>query len=402
MRIGHRVLVGFCGLFFTAICSADAPRKITVEAGKFDRRDTIVQFALPKPATGQLHLVTSNGTRIPVQTEGLRAWFILASLKAGEETSFDIEPFDADAPAPFHSIITLTKVGGALKFTEGDRDILTYQGEKTPVPEGIEPVFQRGGYIHPVYTPSGKLLTDDYAPDHKHHHGIWSPWTKTEYEGRHPDFWNMGAKTGRVEFDSFGDTWSGFVCGGFRTNHKFIDMTASPEKPALTEVWDVVVFRPVKGKRSYFIFDITTTQNVVDSPLTLPKYHYGGMGFRGRREWKGVDGITFLTSEGKDRKNGNETRGRWCWAGGPAEDAQTIGITIMDHPGNFRSPQPMRLNPDQPFFCYAPSQLGDWKIEKGTPYVARYRFITADGAADVEEIERLWNDFADPPKVTVE
>ena len=175
----------------------------------------------------------------------------------------------------------------------------------------------------------------------------------------------------------------------------------TPEKTALTEVWEVIVYRPVSGAKPYYIFDLTTTQNVVDSPLTLPKYHYGGLGFRGRREWKGVDGCQFLTSEGKDRKNGNETRGRWCWVGGEA-DGGTIGIAIMDHPGNFRSPQPMRLNPDQPFFCYSPSQLGDWKIEKGTPYVASYRFIAADGAADVAEINRLWNDYAEPPKVTVE
>src|SRR6266566_5163143 len=56
--------------------------------------------------------------------------------------------------------------------------------------------------------PSGKLLTDDYPPDHKHHHGIWSPWTKTEFEGRHPDFWNMGQKLGRVEFVKLDDTFS--------------------------------------------------------------------------------------------------------------------------------------------------------------------------------------------------
>ena len=62
----------------------------------------------------------------------------------------------------------------------------------------------------------------------------------------------------------------------------------------------------------------------------------------------------------------------------------------------------MRLNPDEPFFCYAPSQGGDWVIEPGKPYVARYRFIVADGPVDAKEIERMWNDYATPPKVTVE
>jgi len=40
-------------------------------------------------------------------------------------------------------------------------------------------------------------------------------------------------------------------------------------------------------------------------------------------------------------------------------------------------------------------------IEPGKPYVARYRVIAADGPADAKEIERLWNDYANPPKVTV-
>ena len=78
------------------------------------------------------------------------------------------------------------------------------------------------------------------------------------------------------------------------------------------------------------------------------------------------------------------------------------GVAILCHPDNFRFPQPMRLHPDEPFFCYAPSQLGDWAIEPGKPYVARYRFVVSEGPADKAEIERLWNDYANPPKVTVE
>jgi hypothetical protein len=54
------------------------------------------------------------------------------------------------------------------------------------------------------------------------------------------------------------------------------------------------------------------------------------------------------------------------------------------------------LHPHEPFFCYAPSQLGDWKIQPGSPYVARYRFVVADGNPDPTEIERMWQDYADP------
>ena len=62
----------------------------------------------------------------------------------------------------------------------------------------------------------------------------------------------------------------------------------------------------------------------------------------------------------------------------------------------------MHLHPAEPFFCYAPSQLGDWEIAPGKPYVSRYRFIVSDGPPDKAELERLWNDYAQPPIVTLD
>ena len=48
-----------------------------------------------------------------------------------------------------------------------------------------------------------------------------------------------------------------------------------------------------------------------------------------------------------------------------------------------------------------PKQLDDWEIVPGKPYVARYRFIVADGAPDAAQLNRLWADYATPPTVTV-
>jgi hypothetical protein len=61
----------------------------------------------------------------------------------------------------------------------------------------------------------------------------------------------------------------------------------------------------------------------------------------------------------------------------------------------------MRIHPTEPFFCFAPSQLGRWEIVPNTPYVSRYRFVAFDGPPDPAMIERLWKDFADPPRVSV-
>ena len=82
-------------------------------------------------------------------------------------------------------------------------------------------------------------------------------------------------------------------------------------------------------------------------------------------------------------------------------DGKLAGIAILGHPENFRAPQPMRINPDDPFFNFAPSQLGQFEIKPGQPYVARYRYVVSDGPADKVELDRLWNDYANPPHVTI-
>ena len=77
------------------------------------------------------------------------------------------------------------------------------------------------------------------------------------------------------------------------------------------------------------------------------------------------------------------------------------GVTIMDHPDNFCFPQPVRLHPYMPYFCFAPAVLGSFDIEAGKPHVSRYRFCVHDGKVEPGVIERLWHDYTHPPMVRV-
>ena len=292
---------------------------------------------------------------------------------------------------------------GKVTLVDYGKKVFTYQGTKTDLPRSdIKPIFQRGGYIHPLYSPSGRLVTDDYSPNHVHHHGIWFPWTRTEFEGRSVDFWNMGEGKGTVEFLKFGKSWSGGpVHAGFQAEHRFVDLTSGQPKVALEETWTVTGYH-INGA-NYFLFDLVSTQRcATPSPLKLPKYYYGGLGFRGNWTWNGADKTEFLTSNGEtDRVKGNETRANWCHIGGEV-DGMFTGVTIMCHPENFRAPQPMRIHPKEPFFCYAPSQTGDWQIEPGKPYVSRYRFVVSDGPPEREKIEQIWQAYAHPPRAVIE
>ena len=47
-------------------------------------------------------------------------------------------------------------------------------------PIGVNKLYQKSGYIHPVLSPWGDTLTRIQPPDHFHHYGVWGPWTKTK------------------------------------------------------------------------------------------------------------------------------------------------------------------------------------------------------------------------------
>ncbi|MDX1952938.1 MAG: PmoA family protein [Verrucomicrobiota bacterium] len=288
--------------------------------------------------------------------------------------------------------VSVVRIGMQYHFKTGDRIIAIYQAEPGDLPrENINPIYRRGGYIHPLFTPEGKSVTDDFPTNHIHHHGVWAAWTNTEFDGRKPDFWNMGSGKGKVEFVSVEKTWNDQTGAGLVAEHRYIDLLAPEPTAVLSEQWTISVPRQ---QEKMFVLDLAITQRCLTAiPLRLPKYHYGGLGFRGRGEWNGTNHLQLLTSTGEtNRLVANESRGRWCYLAGEVEGG-IRGVLLMNHPTNLRHPQPMRVHPDEPFFCFAPSQLGEWEISQQKGYHARYRFVTLDGPPDPALFERLWKEY---------
>ena len=371
---------------------------VIVEAGRLDRSDVVVSFPLPAAVDGKSTVLRDDsGKTIPLQIDADRASFVLSDLKAGNSKRYQIERSSTSADVR----VRVAADERLLRVTSGNERIFDFQ-LKPELPEpGIRDAFKRAGYMHPVYAPAGRIVTDDYPSDHPHQHGIMFAWTKTEFEGRHPDFWNMGSGTGSVEFDGIGNSWSGPVHAGFTARLRYVDLSAAKPVTALNELWAVRAYSLRSGQKPYTIFDIISTQQAAgNNPLLLPDYRYGGIAVRGHRNWRKKETVSFLTSEGKDRIAGDDTRARWCSIAGNVDGA-VVGIAAFGHPDNFRAPQPVRIHPDDPYFNFSPSKLGDWRIDPGKPYVSRYRFVAFDGPADRVELDRLWNDYASPPKVTV-
>jgi hypothetical protein len=404
-------LVFLCG---SALSPLEPPQRlpaVRVESGRVDRIDAVVSFALPPFVTGeslQLRAVgADDGPVVPLQIDkDRRAWFVLESLRAGDSRAYTIEPTLDHDERPQRVDVIGERDGLTVRVLQ--RPVLRYQADRSEAPRpDITPMLRRGGYLHPVRTPSGRIITDDYPPTQPQHHGIWAAWAKTVFQGRTPDFWRISEGTGTVEYESLIDTWSGRIQAGFRSTHRYVDLTTPTPVTVLTETWDVRLYGVGLGsggsdaRSTYRVFDLVLTQELVtSSPLALPEFLYGGVAFRGARSWVGPTGAQVLTSEGKTRTNGDATRARWCYIGGLVNGANA-GLAMLGHPANVRAPQPARIYPNEPFLNFAPTQAGRLDLAVGRPYVARYRFVTLDGPPDVPLIERLWRDYAEPVRVEV-
>ncbi len=268
--------------------------------------------------------------------------------------------------------------------------VLRYNKVPTKDAAGNDPAYTRTGYIHPLCTPSGKVITGDYAPDHPHQHGLFFAWTKTSFEGRAPEFWNQKQGSGRVSYVKTLAIISEANECGFDAEHLFEDLTEEGgPKAVMKEVWQVRV-SVVNGR---YQVDLTSKQQcAANSPLTIEKYHYGGMAIRGNSEWLGEESDRIVTSEGRDRVAGNHTRPAWVKMTGRLDGA-ACGVVAIPHPGNFRAPQWVRLHPSKPYFVFSPMVEEAFTIKPGEEYESKFRFLVFDGEMEEGEIRQIAGEF---------
>jgi hypothetical protein len=414
IRLFPVFILSSCLLFPHQVTQGAPLGKITVDAGDYARLDTPVSLDLSGVPFGfpneELSLVEVKGsTRIPVsiqleQGSPPRLWWVLSGeTPAGGKRIYELSRSSTSLSSEL--AVQVTKNDSVLVLQKGEQKILQYNHAIVPAPEGQSKLYDRGGFIHPLWSPSGSILTNIHPKDHYHHLGIWMPWTHTEFEGKPVDFWNLGDGQGTVRFKKFISTTSGPVYGGFKAEQEHVALkTDEGQKVVLDEIWDVRVYNIGGPGSGYWLWDFVSTQRcVAQSPLKLLEYRYGGFGFRATADWKG-ETAAYLTSEGKTRKDGHATRARWCDTAG-VSDGKWKGITFFSSPQNFRHPEHMRIWPEfenEVFFNWAPVQAGDFEMKPGEDHVFRYRQYVHEGKVDVEKTEQLWNDYAHPPKITVD
>ncbi|NJN24976.1 MAG: hypothetical protein HC819_02825 [Cyclobacteriaceae bacterium] len=389
---------------------------ITLEAGAYDRENTLVSVSLHGVgldlANSELKLIDARSGRaidiqLHMENDPKLYWKINEQLDAGTSRKYTLLKVPGNGILP-EKAIDVRAEDGTLTVKAAGKNVLRYYFVAPPLPPGVSEIYTRAGFIHPLWSPAGEVLTRIHPPDHYHHVGIWNPWTHTAFKGKEVDFWNLASGQGTVKPVTITSTISSNLFGGFSVVHDHIDLNGlSPQgfEVALKELWKVRVWSV--NEHAWIVDFISTLNCATDSALTIKEYRYEGFGFRATEKWDD-ETATLLTSEGKNKTDGNGTRARWCDINGVSSGG-SAGVLFITHPTNYNYPEPIRIWPtgtnegkENVFFNFNPTMDRDWTLLPGKDYQLRYRMYVYDGKINAATADKIWQDFAFPPHVSIE
>ncbi len=426
----------------------------TVSSGDHDRFDTPIRFecksedlfgnssdlSISDDHYFMLYEKGGKRSKLPVQWEpktgfnwekfpgqGALVWILYGKTPRGSIRTFRLVMKKKSPPlGTFHiEDIDSTK----LLIRNGTDQVLQYNYGIIKEKENQSNIYDRSSYIHPVWTPSGEIITGDFSPEHIWQRGIFLAWQKVNFGDKETNFWELGNSTGRILKDEKNPD---IIQGPVFTELIVYNKGTIEDKTFFKEICVVRLYE--RTKKEYWNFDISFRQLPVDPEIPdilpsetkimeLQKVYYGGMSFRGvspgwlhrdfiakdgdqlskfqkDTKWLNpVDSLDILTSQGYGRKSGNGTSARWIDYTGPLGD-KWGGLAMFDNPSNRRYPAPLRIHPDMPYFCFAFVKDDSFKVTSEEPLNLTYRIVVHNGHPDKEFNEQISLDLADPPHVT--
>ena len=389
-------------------------RLVLVEQGSGSAR-------LPAQWEGQADFTWEKAAR-----KGAIVWILNGKTQKNSSRSFKLVLKKGPAATGPFTVENISNKSLLVKCHS--RAVLRYNYGIVQQIEGRTGPYDRSSYIHPVWTPAGKVITGDFSPEHIHQRGIFFAWTKAVFGELETEFWGLGQSAGRILVDDLGPSVMDgpvFACiVVYNKGHV-------EGRTYFKEIWVIRIY--ALSEEDIWLFDVHIHQVPTDpqkpqSPpkkavsMVLPKIYYGGMSFRGPSEWLGFNskdvaraiasGVEFkdvkwlppdvsldvLTDEGRDRKSGDRNSARWIDYTGPLGD-DWGGLVMFDHPSNPRYPTPLRVHPELPYFCYALVQNESYTVSSNEPLNLVYRFLIHSGRPRQQVNERFARDFVDPPRV---
>ncbi|MDO9552786.1 PmoA family protein [Rhodonellum sp.] len=387
-------------LALLALFSCQKPLvRVKIEAGEIDRIGIPVHFEIPSGldpnSTYVLEDMASGKLYSPQISEGQMSIF-LDRLQANQTLTLELKKGTESNSGG----LDLRETEGKIQILNAGNEVLTYHPTFAYPPDGQSESYKKSGFIHPVKSPEGQILTDDFPMGHLHQHAIYNAWAKTRFKGKKVDFWNQLDSLGTVSHKQTISQKSGTAYAELVAMLSHISLI---DGEALEETWEIKVY-PSKG---FHLFDILSTQvNTSNDTLFMDKYIYGGMAFRGSKAWNPDDSLQYqnpweiTTDQGHTLAQANNQKAQWVTSSGNI-DGKATGITIFGFPENFKYPQAIRVHPTMPYWVYSPVIEEGFFLAPGERYSSKFRYLVFDGKPDLDQIQQIQNTILHPIHILV-
>ena len=251
----------------------------------------------------------------------------------------------------------------------------------------------RSNYIHPLYGPSGELLTRDWSKDHPHHRGIYWAWPEVEFGKKLGDLHALqivfARPTGKIKLID------GIDYAQVEAENIWM------WKDSIPVVREVAIIRAYRKSGNGRIIDLAFRFVAMKDSITLARREtkfYGGLNIR--MQTPKFQEISFY-------RDSSVTKPARAWSdlsGLFNGSVSKSGMLVLQH----------HLNPDYPGDYFQKTDLSwiqptfpesgtRYKLVQGVPLVLRYRLFVHSGMKpDFAFTVKLWDDFnsKDAPELT--
>lgn len=283
--------------------------------------------------------------------------------------------------------------GEGVEIRDGRQPILFFRTS----PRSLNGAFTRASYVHPLYDLDGRVLTEDFPEDHKHHRGIFWAWHQLLVGDVHA-----------------GDPW---VCRDFLTHVEGVAVKESAtESVAITSnaVWKSPLVvdddgneQPiVRETASIRVWQVDESCRRIDFEIRLlallPDVRIGGSD-----DTKGYGGfsprlrippdVQFLAEYGVvEPQRQSVDPSPWMSITTEADShSRPTGITILTHPTTPGFPQRWILRRARSMQNAVYPGRTPVPLSPKVPLTLRYRVIIHRGEVDVNRVTQWQKEYSD-------
>lgn len=285
--------------------------------------------------------------------------------------------------------LTARRTAGGIEISEGESKVLFYQISST----SSDGKYERSNYVHPLYSLSGEILTEDFPDDHPHHRGIFWAWHQIiKDDSLIADGWSCENISWEV------------VNASVRKRRNIITLdnevlwksTVGAEKGvAIIREHSRIIVHAANEKYRFVDFEIQLRPEVDNLKVggSDDSKGYGGFSLR----FKLPDDIAFLSGDKVvfARELAVEAE-PWLDFFGSFEGQQAppMGVAVFCHPSNPGYPEPWILRSEKSM--QNPAFPGRVPVELTSEgWLLRYRLVIHTSDLQAGDLEKLFGEYTE-------